>query len=77
MDQRMSHSSAPKRSAFRSILLGLAVLISALICLGGLILTASGIILVMSPPFGPAMLAAGLFGLLCGIGMMRFFMRQI
>ncbi|MEE1657544.1 hypothetical protein VB618_15150 [Microvirga sp. CF3062] len=70
-------SRPPGRSALRSVFLGLAIIVSALMCLGGLIVTTSGIIMIMAPPFGPMMLAAGLTLLLSGIGLLRMFMRKV
>jgi hypothetical protein len=60
----------------RSILSGLGVILGFLICLFGLILTAYGTILVLSPPFGPAILVLGLAVLASGVGLLRMLLRQ-
>lgn len=55
----------------------LAALIGLSICLLGLILTAYGAFLVMSPPVGPAILAFGLIVLLSGIVLLRMLLRPL
>jgi hypothetical protein len=63
-------------SVLRPVFPGLAAFIGFSICLLGLILTAYGALLVMSPPFGPAILVFGLVVLASGIVLLRLLMRR-
>ncbi|HZH52775.1 MAG TPA: hypothetical protein VEZ16_12935 [Microvirga sp.] len=53
----------------------LTTLIGRSICLLGLILTAYGALLVMFPPFGPAILVFGLIILASGVVLLRMLLR--
>lgn len=64
-------------TALRPVFSGLAVLIGFSVCLLGLILTAYGTILVMAPPFGPAILAFGLIILASGVVLLRMLSRPL
>ena len=73
MNSRPDQTPSPLRPVFP----GLAVFIGFSICLLGLILTAYGALLVMSPPFGPAILIFGLAVLASGIVLLRMLLRPL
>jgi len=73
----MENNRQHKQSVLRFLLGGFAVILLFLVCLSGLILTGYGLLLILWPPFGPAIMGFGIALLASGIWLLRMLLRSL